>query len=744
MPDDPIHPDLVEIALERTEGTSFERFVHTFYPHLAGTNFVPLGGMHDGGADAYQALDGTWGDVDPGIFYQASIQADHKAKVKSTIRALKKAGRKPTCVVYITSRRIQKVDSEERQLSSETATAIRIRDRAYIGAHVNDSHETRDAFRHHLGHYLDILKRIGAAQVIGPSRHVKSPAVYVFLRQEVERRSGDEGLTDAVVDSLILWALEGTDPDQGKFRTRGEIAAAIQTALPFAEILIQKHMNTRLGSLSQKGNPSGREIRHHQREDLFCLPYETRKLVERDNAEDEALRIRVLTTLEDRIAVSGAGKVGIEEASTVAGLALRTLQLTFEREGIEFSSFLEDKQSGNEYPTIADHVDIAILEAKISADRCELYKAAILEALRTTFYRSTPDERLFLGKLAHTYALLFSLRAEPRIVQYFEEMAGDFYLYVGSDLIVRALSERYVRPEDQRVRTLLRMLASAGSKLVLTEPVLEEVQNHLRTTDLEFRNYFAAQEKRVTYQLARNCPKILIRAYFYSKFDPPEKVLVPASWSSYLGQFCSSSKLGSVEGKEELRRYLLSNFSLTFESRAEIEAVISDGTDRTEVDQIAECLSPEKAMSELAHNDAVMAVAVYGRRKKSGEMARQTVFGYRTWWLTGETTILKCTKQLVERHGARYIIRPEFLLNFIAMSPKASQVRASYKSIFPSLLGIQLANRMKNNVYHDMMKKVRDAASLEPGKQEAVIAQCSDELKSSFAKVYPRSLWPDR
>jgi len=287
------------------------------------------------------------------------------------------------------------------------------------------------------------------------------------------------------------------------------------------------------------------------------------------------------------------------------------------------------------------------------------------------------------------------------------------------------------------------MLASAGSKLVLTEPVLEEVQNHLRTTDLEFRNYFAVQEKRMTYQLARNCPKILIRAYFYSKFDPPERILVPTSWTAYLGQFCKPSKLDSVEGKEELRRYLLSNFSLTFESRDEIEAVISDDKYRTEVDQIATCLSPEKAMSELALNDAVMAVAVYGRRKKSGEMAQQTAFGYRTWWLTGETTILKCTRQLMESHGARYIIRPEFLLNFIAMSPKTSQVRAAYKSIFPSLLGIQLANRMKNSVYHDMMKKVRDAASLEPGKQEAVIAQCSDELKSSFTRVYPRSLWPD-
>jgi hypothetical protein len=419
---------------------------------------------------------------------------------------------------------------------------------------------------------------------------------------------------------------------------------------------------------------------------------------------------------------------------------LRTLQLTFEREGIEFSAFLEDKQHTSDYPTIADHADAAIIEAGIKPDKAERFKAAILEALRTTFYKSTPDERLFLGKLAHTYALLFSLRAEPRIVQYFEEMASDFFLFVGSDLIVRALSERYVRTEDQRVRTLLKMLAAAGSKLVLTEPVLEEIQNHLISSDSEFRNYFAAQEKRVTYHLARNCPKILIRAYFYSKFDPPEGVRIPESWQAYLGQFCNPLKLRSAEGKEELRRYLLSSFGLSYQTREEVEGLVSDETDQDALSLVAATLSPEKAMTELARNDALMVGAVYGRRRQSGEMAKQTVFGYRTWWLTSETTILKYTHDLVSRHGGRYMMRPEFLLNFIAMSPKLGQVRAAYRNIFPSLLGIQFAKRVKEDVYHDMMKKVNEAACLEPGKQEAVISQLSDDLKSDFRKVHTHSL----
>ncbi len=44
----------VDNALEYTSGSDLERFFQVFYTALAGTEFVPLGGVHDGGADALQ------------------------------------------------------------------------------------------------------------------------------------------------------------------------------------------------------------------------------------------------------------------------------------------------------------------------------------------------------------------------------------------------------------------------------------------------------------------------------------------------------------------------------------------------------------------------------------------------------------------------------------------------------------------------------------------------------------------
>ena len=46
-----VHPDLIQIALDKTEGHSFELFAQDFLAVLEGRDFVPVGGVKDGGAD---------------------------------------------------------------------------------------------------------------------------------------------------------------------------------------------------------------------------------------------------------------------------------------------------------------------------------------------------------------------------------------------------------------------------------------------------------------------------------------------------------------------------------------------------------------------------------------------------------------------------------------------------------------------------------------------------------------------
>ena len=99
-------------------------------------------------------------------------------------------GRDPKVLTYIPSRTVKYCDRVERRLSDELDVTIIIRDGNYTVLHINDYPGTRPAYDVYLRPYTEFLSKVGASTLISPSRHVQSPAVYVFLASEIERRGG--------------------------------------------------------------------------------------------------------------------------------------------------------------------------------------------------------------------------------------------------------------------------------------------------------------------------------------------------------------------------------------------------------------------------------------------------------------------------------------------------------------------------------------------------------------------------
>lgn len=727
-----VHPDLVKIALDKVEGFQFERFVHDFYSALVGASFVPLGGLHDGGADGFDGGSVCEEVGTPTAFYQVSIQEDYRAKIRHTVGRLREVGRDPRTLVYITSRTVSLPDAEERSLSRELDVAIQIRDAKYITAHINDSAGTIAAFNHHLRRLTDFLQAIGASAIIAPSAHVRSPAVYVFLEQELARRRGDTSLLDAVTDSLILWALEGTDPDTGLMMSREDVLNRISVEIPAVRQVVNGRIGSRMEWLSDKHYPGGRQVRWHKKENQFCLPYETRQRIQDENRADEAMRLDVLASFYGRLREDTAKHLDDPAARTAAELTLRSLQLAFEREGLAFSCFLENKDN-TEYATMTDAIAAALAERDIAGREKYLLADAVFATIRRVLYDSLDIERAYLGKLSRTYTLLFTLNSEPRLIEFFQQLAGTLYLYVGTDLLVRALSERYLAEGDRLTQNTLLMASRLGAKLVLTEPVLEEVLGNLRAADTEFRNWFEPVEYHVDYLMARNVPKIMLRAYFYARLDTRANLRKPSSWPAFVSQFLPYADLHKPAASEDLRRYLMATFGMEFESTHELLALV----DRDAVDQLAEDLADTKPNNQLAFNDALMAQAVYGRRRRRREESRITEFGYETWWLTTEARILQHTRRLVSEHrGAPYIMRADFLLNFMTLAPSVHEARATLGHVFPSLLGIRLSRRMSEDAFHAIMAKVRAAEDWDEARRTAAIASVVDQLKADFNKRY--------
>ncbi|MFE5835502.1 hypothetical protein [Arthrobacter sp. NPDC056493] len=729
---EPVHADLVPIALDRADGGSFERFVNSFYPAIVGGNFVPLGGFKDGGADAYETP--IHEDVSSAErYYQASIEADVEGKIRRTVARLIEFGRSPKSLVYLSPREVRYVDRVERQLTDELDVTITIRDGNYIQSHVNDGPQTIAAFDGQLRHHTDFLKGVGKSTIVPVSKHVKSPAVYVFLAQELHRQDGDFQLVNAMTDALILWALEDTDPDRGVLRTSNEVLKRIGAQLPGVLPLVERRLSKRLTSLSSKHYPGGRAIRAHQKDGLYCLPFETRKRIEDESASDEALRVQFMRSLEARIAVApkqGLGPAGARDAAKVAN---RAIQLSFETQGLEFASFVSRTEGdARSFPTITEAIRTALVELGLTGKRGALIGEAALGALRGVLYESHENERQYLHKLSLTYSLLFTLNAEPRLVEYFQNLAGDFYLYVGSDILIRSLSEYFLPDADQMTRNTLRMAAQHGAKLVLTRPVLEEIAHHLRGCDWDYRSQIAQVQDHLPYEIIRDVPRILLRAYLYAHINQELGMRRPRSWQGYVQQFCDHVDLHSDAVYDDLRKYLCSAFNMVYRSTEDL----AEHYDNDEVQRVASALAPYKRNEDLAWNDAILASAVYGRRVQRKETHASTEFGLSTWWLTGETSILRHTKDLVAKHGSRYVMRPDFLLNFLTLAPGAADVRTTYRNVFPSLLGVSLGRRMEAGAFDEVMKQVAEAEQLDDARRSARIAKVVDQLKSHSTKQF--------
>lgn len=348
------------------------------------------------------------------------------------------------------------------------------------------------------------------------------------------------------------------------------------------------------------------------------------------------------------------------------------------------------------------------------------------------FYSSTSIQRKYLYNLSRAYVLLFTLQAEPKVIEYFSNMSASFNLFVGSDILVRALSERYLNQEDQVCRNMLKIAIESGVSLNLSSCVLDEIFWHIKTTNYEFLNHFSENEQFMSNkEITRNSSKILIRAYFYAK----EKGNVK-TWQSYINQFISYEQIENDIGREELKSYLTgSGFKLKFVENECLENVVSD----EQVQKLAQKLMENdiKDNQQLALSSALLVFGIYGLRKKNAESSNGSPFGFKTWWLTNQTKITHHTGEVIKNnHGKHYIMKPEFLLNFIALSPSCEQARETFKTFLPSNIGIELGHRLKEDVFHQMLSKVGEWLEYEPARVNTLLSNLSDDLKSDRHKVH--------
>jgi hypothetical protein len=460
-------------------------------------------------------------------------------------------GRTVNTLYYATSQVIPRIDVLETELGDELGVNIRCRDGGYLGARVNTSPGLLQAYTSYLAPAIAYLRDLKTSTLIPADAGPQDAAVYVFVRNELESRESG-GSAEGIADSLIIWALRNTGATEGVFLKADEILSQIESDVPGIGAVIGKIVPSRLKVLSGLPQPTERPIRYHSKVDAYAIAFDLKTKMQQENLQAETLRRSVSRT--HRVRVLAIDPQASEKfIETVARVAIDVIQRSLEKEGIEFAAFLRGE--AEQPKSMAASIEECLFAETTKQKEFVRFREVITAVLDEAFTNPTTDERLLYSKIAGVYTILFTLRAEPRLIQYFERLAGHFRLYAGSDVLIEAISERFL-PERQKVFTnTLQLVNAAGGELILTEPVLEEVQRHINASNYEFRNHYEDAEDAITHDTLEFVNRPLIRAYFRGRLSDEKNV--PRNWQQFLQNYCDPRAIESARSKEDLKKSLM-------------------------------------------------------------------------------------------------------------------------------------------------------------------------------------------
>lgn len=709
-----VDKEAFEYAITKIDdGNIFEIFGNDFLSAVLGYSFIPVGRTKDKGVDGFQHIFSR-NDSQKHIF-QLSTELDHVGKIYNTIKKLQENEIEFDRLVYVTNRKINNAESLVDEVFDKTKIPLTIYDIRWFSVHCNKSEQTIKAYQIFVDTYLHEYSKPGKYHTVADLD--SDSRLFVFLRQQFDSNRDDLKLDDLLADTLILYALEGTDPDKHNLKSETQIKESIKKYLKFDPQLLDSKISERLVVLTTKP----RRIKFHTKERGFCLPYETRLEIGDRNLKDEVLFNSFYSQTQETIKKYFSDvEVRVKDVET---LITKVFNKIFLRQGLEFSNFVlkGDSHSVIEQ-NLNDVISLAVDESNVILANKEKVKTALHLAIRDIVYNGTLEQRRFLKSLSNTYLMMFLLQWEPKISTYFQTLASHLKVFVDNSIIVPAISEYYLDEGNRRHWNLLMGAKKAGISMFINETLLSELVSHLRMVMSKYYNMFYHREDfylNDEFELLF-IDEILIRAYFYAKKNGQIK-----DFDKFIDTFVDSQL---KTAKDELIVYLKEIFGITFISNEMWDIKVNE----EEKAKLAEVLSYKKGHDIKAENDAEMILAIYYLRNRNGESSDSGIFGYKTWWLSKDTSTYKAVVKSFgpDKYPVSCYIRPDFIYNYIALKPNTEEVNSAYNEIFPTMLGVNLSYHMPKEVSQAVQEKIKEYHSKPAVRVKQTLKTLSDRLKS--------------
>lgn len=700
------------------DGFLFEKFAQDLLCQILGVEFIPLGGVHD------RAMDGLEHSSklkdEERTIYQISIEQNPKQKLIRTLTALKDNNIECSRLFYVTNKTVEQQDILEEELYKLFKVVVRCRDAAWLRGNINKNEGTTRTYLTFLESHHHEFGESGKTQIVAD--FTSDPRIFVFLRQQWEEYGSRIRLDDLLTDSLILYSLEGTDPDKKIFFNRDEILNKFTGLVSYSPKLLEARLDSRLTALSTKP----RRINFHGEGKHYCLPYSTRLELEERNIEDTALYESFVKYAKERLKQHlSTQKVQIKD---VIVLLEGTFNAIFKQQGLEFADFVIKAENRDAIEkSLADIIsEVVDYSAVVPENRIKV-KAALLGTIREIIYKGSDDEREYLRRLAHSYVMLFLLQCDPKICAYFSTMASKLKVFVCTSLLVPALSEFPLPPPHRRHWNLLVNANKAGVHLCINKATLQELVGHIQVAKKLYEEEYRGMESVFSDEVtARYVKEIILRSYFYSLGSGK-------TWTieQFLDNFVTPNAT-SEEMENELIEWLRHNFGITYVE----DAVLGVHINTKDYDTLTKELEQHKGSKRQAMADARTILTIYGLREKNNENGSSGIFGFRTWWLSKDTNTHRAVEKCFpKRYTTSCYIRPDFLLNYVSLAPSHDEANRVFDRMFPTLMGVTLSHHIPNEVSGIVHEAIQQHKTKDAGRVKAVLRTLSDQLKTDQKAV---------
>lgn len=702
-----------EFALTQIkDGYIFEKYVHCFLGNILGYDFLPIGGSKDGGVDGLQNVYSIKGKETQ--IFQISTETDILGKIEDTILKLQRNNKNLAQLTYISNRTITTKDKICDDFFDKYKIPLRIFDLKWLSSHSNDTPGAIQCYYSFIDTYLHEYQKPGKSVEVSDLEG--DPRIYVYLRQQLERSETTIKLDEVIADGLIMYALEGTDPDRGLFKTRKEIENVLEKFVKFSSETLSRIIDERLEYLTTKP----RSVKYHSKAVGYCLPYETRMLIQERNLLDGGLAKIFFEQTEGILKeYLKDAEVSVKDITTLIN---ETIHKIYHKQGLEFSNFIlngdnKDVIEKDLHQVIAQVVD----ESSVVEKNRTIVKNAIVLSIREIVYHGTEDQMSYLKCLSNTYLTMFMLQWDPKLALYFQAMASDMNIFVDNSIIIPALSEFYLDDKNKRHWNLLLGAKKAGINLLINETILSELIAHFRMLRGKYRSLFEPMEEVYTSPdelLFIN--EILIRAYYYAKING--KV---SNYNDFIDNFIDPDLRSS---KEDLITLLREEFGITYTTNEELGVKI----DTDKFKKVSDHLKDGKSADIKAENDVNMMLTIYKMREVFKEHTTTGIFGYKTWWLSKDTRTYQSVIKVLgaENYPISCYMRPDFIYNYIALAPNKTEVDEVYKTLFPSLLGVNISYHIPPELADLIQRRMAEYADKKPHRLKAIMRDLSEKLKS--------------